>query len=108
MARGLVGLGTAAWVVLASAAGCALIYAGACARVSDDPRPRSGGAELVCGGAGQFDPLSMAFLLTSFTAVAVLIRAWEPTWRHTRRLCLGAALAPLGVYGVLRVVVALG
>lgn len=106
-AQVLCGLGTVAWVAVATVVGFLVFETEHCLMDSDTGVPLSRGAELVCGGGYPFVPLFLAFVATAFASLAALILAWDPV-RGTRRLCLGVALLPIATYGLLRVIVAVG
>lgn len=105
-ARGAVGVGTGAWVVLASAAGYVLLDWGpACSISSDEWEALSAGASFVCqSGEFPFTPLFLTFLVTSFVALAGLILRWHPDRGLQWRLCGGVALLPVAAFVALRVV----
>lgn len=108
VARGLVGLVTAAWVASASLVGFLVLELGSCAADWDDPRPRGPGADAVCSGDFPFVPALLTFLVTGFVGLAVLVQRWGAGWRHTLLLCGGVALLPFVTYAALRVLVTLG
>lgn len=105
--RSALGIGTAAWVVLASAVGWVAFELGPCPW-REDPWPRSRGAELVCrSGTFPYEPLFLTFVVTAFVGLALVLLAPPAGPRRTWSL-VGAAALPLAAYAALRVIVAFG